>query len=208
MDKNFGENLARIRSEKGLSQSGLADKLHISRQAVSNWERGKSYPDLETLEHIACALSVSASELLQEKRGDGLRISLRPLVINLAAAAVHTVLAALGFVNFFAVTIMPWTCVMMMAIVALSFRAMFRSGSYDMLAGFDAKKDSVSATRKQMYWLHLLCGIFSCIYQFLFVLIYFAPAAEQMDAAAVMMGCYIGVFAGTAIAVNIKIKTR
>ena len=208
MEKSFGENLTRIRKQKGISQSGLAEQLHISRQAVSNWERGKSYPDLEMLAEIANALEVPASALLSEKRGDGLKISLWPLLFNIFAAAVHTVLAALGFVNFFAVTAVPWTCAIMMAIVALSFRAMFRSGSYDMLAGFNSQKDSVAATRKQMYWLHLLVGILSCLYQVIFAALYFAPAGEQMDSAVVLMCCYIGVFAGTAIAVSIKIKTR
>ena len=143
-----------------------------------------------------------------EKRGDGLEISLWPLLFNLFAAAVHTVLAALGFVNFFAVTVVPWTCVMMMAIVALSFRAMFRSGSYDMLAGFNSKKDSVPATRKQMYWLHLLVGILSCLYQVIFAALYFTPASEQMDTATLLMFTYIVGFAATAIVVSIKIKTR
>lgn len=208
MEKSFGENLARIRKQKGLSQSALAESLHISRQAVSNWERGRSLPDLETLTMIASALGVSSSELLQEKQGDGLRISLWPLLINLAAAAVHTVLGACGLVSFAAVTILPWLCVIMMLIVALSFRAMFRSGSYDMLAGFDPKKDSVSATRKQMYWLHLLIGLMSVLFQLAFAGLYFIERAEQMDTAALLMGCYIGAFVATALTVNFKIKTR
>lgn len=208
MRESFGENLAGIRKTRGLSQSELADTLHISRQAVSNWERGKSYPDLETLSLIASALEVSVSELLLEKRGDGLAISLWPLLVNLVAAAVHTVLAMCGLVNFFAVSIVPWTCAVMMLIVALSFRAMFKSGSYDMLAGFNAKKDSVPKTRKQMYWLHLLVGILSCLYQLIFVVMYFVPELEQMDTATLLMVTYIVGFAATAIVVSIKIKTR
>ena len=208
MDKNFGENLATARKAKGLSQHELAAELHVSRQSVSNWERGKSLPDLETLTVIAAALGVSASELLPGKRGDGLAISLWPLLVNVAAAAVHTVLALCGLVNFFAVSIVPWLCLLMMLIVSLSFRAMFKSGSYDMLAGFNAKKDSLPKTRKQMYWLHLLVGILSCLYQVIFAALYFTPASEQMDTATLLMFTYIVGFAATAIVVSIKIKTR
>ena len=204
----FCETLILERKKRGMSQEDLAAKLHVSRQAVSNWERGKSYPDLETLSLIASALEVSVSELLPEKRGDGLAISLWPLLVNLVAAALHTVLAVCGLVNFFAVSIVPWMCAVMMLIVALSFRAMFKSGSYDMLAGFNAKKDSVPQTRKQMYWLHLLVGLLSVFFQLAFVGLYFIEPAEQMDTAAVLMMCYIGVFFVTAIAVNFKIKTR
>ena len=208
MSGTFGENLIKLRARSGLSQSDLAEKCCVTRQAVSNWERGKSLPDIETLTVIAAALGVSASELLQESSGDGLKISLWFLLFNIAAAAAHTVLGALGYVNLFAVTIVPWMCVIMLLVVTLSFRAMFKSGSYDILAGFNARKDSVSATRKQMYWLHLLVGILSCLYQLMFVLLYFVPRVEQMDAAVGMMGGYIGIFAGTAIVVSIKIKTR
>ena len=208
MSGAFSENLINIRKEKGMSQSELADALHLSRQAVSNWERNKSWPGLETLGLIAEALGVSVSELLEEKRDDGLYISRKYLFFNLAAAAVHTVLGICGFVNFFAVTIVPWMCVFMMLIVTLSFRGMFKSGSYDMLAGFNSKKDSVPATRRQMYWLHLLVGILSCIFQLLFTAMYFLPGVEQMDSAVVLMLCYIGSFLAAALAVNFKIKTR
>lgn len=208
MEKSFGENLARIRKQKSLSQSGLAESLHISRQAVSNWERGKSLPDIEMLSAIASALGVSTSELLREKTGDGLKISLWPLLINITAAVVHTVLGACGLVSFVAVTIVPWMCLIMMLIVALSFRAMFKSGNYDMLAGFDPKKDSVPKTRMQMYWLHLLAGLLSVFIQLAFVGLYFIESAEQMDTAVMLMGGYIAAFTATALAVNFKIKTR
>lgn len=208
MSNSFGENLARIRTEKGLSQSALGDMLHVSRQAVSNWERGKSLPDLEMLTLIASALGVSSAELLQEKQGDGLGISLWPLLINLAAAAIHTVLAACGLVSFAAVTIVPWMCLIMMLIVALSFRAMFKSGNYDMLSGFNPKKDSVPKTRLQMYWLHLLLGLLSVSFQLVFAGLYFIERAEQLDTAHVLTWCYIGAFLVTTLAVNFKIKTR
>ena len=208
MSVSFGNNLTKLRTRSGLSQSELADKCCVTRQAVSNWERGKSLPDIETLTVIAAALGVSASQLLQESSGDGLKISPWFLLFNIAAAVLHSMLGFCGYVNFMAVTIVPWMCAFMLMIVTLSFRAMFKSGSYDMLAGFNAKKDSVAATRKQMYWMHLLVSILSSLYQLMFVVLYFVPGAEQMDAAVGMMGGYIGIFLGTAIAVSIKIKTR
>ena len=43
----FGEKLQRLRKEAGLSQEELAGRLHVSRQAVSKWERNESYPETE-----------------------------------------------------------------------------------------------------------------------------------------------------------------
>lgn len=38
--------LAELRKEKNVSQEELAEKLYVSRQTISNWERGKTYPDI------------------------------------------------------------------------------------------------------------------------------------------------------------------
>ena len=64
-----GKNIKRFREEKSLTQDALAEKLSVTRQAVSNWECGKTEPDIETLHKIACALEVSVEELIYgEKR--------------------------------------------------------------------------------------------------------------------------------------------
>ena len=58
----------------GLSQDALAEKLSVSRQTVSSWERGNSYPDLDMLVHISDALATDPNELLypnQKRRSGG-----------------------------------------------------------------------------------------------------------------------------------------
>ena len=39
---NIGKNISKYRREKGMTQDQLAEKLHVTRQAVSNWEKGVS----------------------------------------------------------------------------------------------------------------------------------------------------------------------
>ena len=46
---NFGETLQSLRKKQGLTQEALGEKLHVTRQTVSNWETGKNYPELELL---------------------------------------------------------------------------------------------------------------------------------------------------------------
>lgn len=46
---SFGENLQRIRKTNQLSQEGLAEMLGVSRQAVSKWELGDGYPEVDKL---------------------------------------------------------------------------------------------------------------------------------------------------------------
>ena len=44
--KNIGQKICKFRKEKNMTQLELADRLNISFQAVSNWERGQSMPDI------------------------------------------------------------------------------------------------------------------------------------------------------------------
>lgn len=56
---SFAENLRQIRKEKGLSQEELAEILDVSRQAVSKWEQGQGYPEVEKLLFLSRELNLS-----------------------------------------------------------------------------------------------------------------------------------------------------
>lgn len=61
---NLGRKIADARRTLGLTQRDLADKVGVTAQAVSKWERGSSCPDIAILDEIADSLGVSVSELL------------------------------------------------------------------------------------------------------------------------------------------------
>lgn len=81
------ENTSRIisaaRKEKNMTQMELADKLNISFQAVSNWERGLSMPDISKLPEIAELLEISIDEVLGKSA---------PLINGLISGTVDTYL--------------------------------------------------------------------------------------------------------------------
>lgn len=60
----IAENIKHFREEKKISQSELAEKLNITRQAVSNWECGKTEPDIETLHKISDIFEITIEELI------------------------------------------------------------------------------------------------------------------------------------------------
>ncbi len=64
----FGKFLTQLRKEKGLTQLQLAERLNVTDKAISRWETGKNYPDIEIFESLSQALGVSVSELLEGKR--------------------------------------------------------------------------------------------------------------------------------------------
>lgn len=67
-NKDFGKFISALRKEKGLTQKELGEKLNLTDKAISRWENGKSYPDIEMLESISKELDVSISELIACKR--------------------------------------------------------------------------------------------------------------------------------------------
>ena len=59
-----GAMIKRLREEKGLTQTELAEKIFVTDKAVSKWENGRGYPDISLVEGLAKALGVSVIELL------------------------------------------------------------------------------------------------------------------------------------------------
>ena len=62
----IGKKIAKIRKDNKLTQDDLAEKYFVTRQTISNWENGKSYPDLETLVKISDDFKISLDKLLKE----------------------------------------------------------------------------------------------------------------------------------------------
>ncbi len=60
--------LLKLRTERGLSQNALAEKLFVTRQAVSRWERGDTLPNPETLKLLSKLYDVSINTLLGSPR--------------------------------------------------------------------------------------------------------------------------------------------
>ena len=60
----FNEKLQELRKSKGLTQEELAEKLFVSRTAISKWESGRGYPSLDSLKEIARFYSVTIDDLI------------------------------------------------------------------------------------------------------------------------------------------------
>lgn len=65
---SIGENIRRLREEKGFTQERIANELKVSFQAVSSWERDEYKPDLDNLLKLAKVFDVSLSALAEERK--------------------------------------------------------------------------------------------------------------------------------------------
>ena len=89
------------REAMGLSQEQLAEKLYVSRQTISNWERDKTYPDVQSLLMLSVLFDTSIDTLV---KGD----------VTIMEEAVERERKRLG-------TRMLWLAVLMLALLALAF---------------------------------------------------------------------------------------
>lgn len=66
--KKTGELIATLRKDQNLNQAELAERIGVTNKAISRWETGRGYPDIETLPKLAEVLNISIPELLQGER--------------------------------------------------------------------------------------------------------------------------------------------
>ena len=80
---SFSENLKQIRKEHHLSQEELAELLDVSRQAVSKWEQGQGYPEVEKLLLLSTKLNISLDALMsiEMNRSANVKIDQKPGLI-------------------------------------------------------------------------------------------------------------------------------
>lgn len=102
----FNEKLQELRKQKGFTQEELAELLFVSRTAVSKWESGRGYPNIDSLKAISKLFSVTIDELLSgnellsiaEEENKNKESSIRSLVFGLLDISVIMLL----FLPFFA----------------------------------------------------------------------------------------------------------
>ena len=66
----FGRFLAETRRARNMTQAELAGRVGVTDKAVSRWERGVGFPDINTLEPLAAALGLTVPELLRSRRDE------------------------------------------------------------------------------------------------------------------------------------------
>lgn len=64
---DIGKNIRRLRTEKNMKQDDLAEQVFVSRQTISNYENGKSYPDVDMIVKIAEVLETDVNTLIYDE---------------------------------------------------------------------------------------------------------------------------------------------
>lgn len=82
MERTFGEKLKSARKSAGLTQEQPAEKLVVSRQAITKWESDRGMPDIENLKMLAKTLDVSIDHLLDSGESIDLTVIREPISLD------------------------------------------------------------------------------------------------------------------------------
>ncbi|MEY8391470.1 XRE family transcriptional regulator [Lachnospiraceae bacterium] len=170
MEKSIGEKLKECRMNRQLSQQELAEKLNVTRQAVSNWERDKTLPDVYMLKEIAAVFDMTLDEYMENTRQAGVKMPKLPG--RLAAASVAAILLYLisGAVTrrlaVETVAEMVIISIFCQGFTHLYLSTSVKGGNFSMLAGFDSKVEyrleEVKKVLVQMD-IHISCSSFGAV---------------------------------------------
>ena len=61
----ISKNIKKLRAEHNLTQDALAEKIHVTRQAISNWENDRNYPDIRSLVLLSNVFGISLDILVK-----------------------------------------------------------------------------------------------------------------------------------------------
>lgn len=161
----LGEKLRNKRDEHNLSQEVLAQKLHVTRQTISGWERGRSEPDIATLQAITKLYGITIDEMLDnvyiEKSCETLKkASLAFFIFGIALTGAIVWGTIIGGGGILPLVMSIGYCVITNMLVWFSFSGAIKSGDVSMLAGYDSTQSyHLPTLRKvidaQRFWLIL-----------------------------------------------------
>ena len=93
---NLGETILKLRKQKNMTQSELAQKLNVTDKAVSKWERNVSCPDVYTITKIAEIFNVSVDELMSAQKSSQKKLESKQKVLDIFHMALKAVALAMG----------------------------------------------------------------------------------------------------------------
>ena len=211
MDNRIGEALRNLRMQHNMSQETLAENLSISRQAVSNWENGKTQPDADMLIKISSLFQVSLDEIITNGQPKGLvdknQKGLIICVASMLLGIIHLSMAVAGKINIIGVIISVLLASIVSLIMYFAFEGSINNNDFSMIAGYK-KSDSSNFPRftKQLRTMSLLVGVLALALNILYVPIYFADRELHMKISMIYMLVFIVGFATSVFTVNYKYK--
>lgn len=170
MEKSVGEKLKECRLNQGLSQQELAEQLNVTRQAVSNWERNKTLPDVYLLREIAAVFDMTLDEYMEDTRKAEITMPKMParfLAASIAVILIYLLVGGItGQLSVESVMVMVIIAVFCQGFVHLYLSNSVKSEDFNMLAGYDGKVEyRAEEVKKVLIQMdtHVSCSSFATV---------------------------------------------
>lgn len=214
MSKKLADSIISLRRKHGFSQEQLAEKIGVTRQAISNWERGTATPDVETLNLIAKLLDTDLLAIIngesneQKKAKDTIPHRTALLIAIIVLMIVHFLLAFLNKIEMIQVVLVPGVLVVLSVLIHFIFRHVTAQNDFSIIAGFDKKKDNIEIVKKQLATIDLLNLAVVLFINVLFFAMYTGPKEGHLIGSLIFLGAYFIMIIIIIVGVNLKIKAR
>lgn len=98
----FGEKLKKLRTDNGLTQDELAEKIYVTRTAISKWETDKGYPSIDSLKQLSNLFEITIDELISDSDIENKQLldkakSRKFYLCAMVCLAIATVCAIIGY---------------------------------------------------------------------------------------------------------------
>ena len=173
---SIGEVLKQARSESGLSQEDIAEKVGVSRQTVSSWENGKSYPDIASVIALSDTYGVSLDSLM---KGDAKMIehlekstnvtksnkqkAASIIAFGIAIIGIALVIIAFGGDYGDFVDLPSWVAILIPLVAVLTITRSFKTFGIGFRAALFPKKEIADGLKRQAASLFRLLSVTAVI---------------------------------------------
>lgn len=210
---SLGNRIKEQRKKCGLSQEKVAELVGVSRQAVTKWEVGQSAPSTKNLFRLAEIFGTTVdilldSEEIETTRQGQVKYQQWLLVVCILLLLTHILLSFLGYVKILSVVLLPGVIVALAIILHLVFKHVITQNEYNIMAGYDEKKDNQKTMKRQFNAIDLLNLAFVIFFNTLFFVAYALQGTTQYLYSVILLGVYILIFVIIVVGVNVKIKSR
>lgn len=137
------KNIKKFRTENGMTQDMLAEKINVTRQTVSSWENGRTQPDIEMLELLSQVFTVGIEELIY---GEKNKVGLEPTKSD-SRKIIKIILASLGslftFTGIIIIFFSVWDHIPKEFLAVMMFLPLLAGAGFAAFS-YSKRKDSVS----------------------------------------------------------------
>ena len=171
----FHEKLQELRKSKGLTQEELAESLFVSRTAISKWESGRGYPNIDSLKEISKFFSVSIDDLLSGEKLISIAEKENKRNIQFICSFLFGIVDLFSFL-LIVLPLYPKTVDgFVYSVNLLAYR-------------------EISELNRTLYWIMFLALILIGLFKVIFTYLYFNKFSKQLNILSVILSSVILIF--------------